>query len=86
MWHHTSVKCIVNFAQIQLKINRLIYNPITKSISNLLKQEKLNKEWKEYIGMDLKIRNQDQDDDEAENFFKKVLDNNDRFPVLKYAY
>ena len=77
---------LINFAQIQLKINHLIYNPITKSISNLLKQEKLNKEWKEYIGMDLKIRNQDQDDDEAENFFKKVLDNNDRFPVLKYAY
>ena len=53
---------------------------------NLLKQEKLNKEWKEYIGMNRKIRNQDQDDDEAENFFKKVLDNNDRFPELKYAY
>lgn len=73
---------LINFAQIQLKINHLIHNPITKSISNMLKQEKLNKEWKEYFG----INKQNEDSDESENFFSKVLNDNEDFPELSYAY
>ena len=75
---------LINFAQIQLKINHLILNPITKSISNMLKQEKLSKEWREYMGVRHSGKNKPTD--ESDNFFRKVLNENEEFPELKYAY
>ena len=77
---------LINFAQIQLKINQLIHNPITKSISNMLKQEKLSKEWEECIGGSFFGKHKNEDYDESENFFRKVLDDNERFPELRFAY